>query len=150
MRIVRPAAAAAVIAASLLLTGCGSLIPTPEQIIGDTVENAVEDATGTSIDVGGNADLPESWPGLPTPEGGLTSSFSAAGTYSLTYLLPDDAAVHAFKDELIADGYELTSEMSGELGIYVLESDEWVLSLSWYEVEGEGVYLSYGAAPKES
>jgi hypothetical protein len=140
-----PPAAAVVIAASLLLTGCGTLIPSPEQIIGDTVENAVEDATGTSIDAGGNASLPESWPGLPTPGGSLQSSISSDGAYSLTYTMDDAAPIDALKDDLLADGFTIESELRGDLNMYVLRSDDWVVTLSWYDLEGEGVYLSYGA-----
>jgi len=143
------ATTAALALAALLLVGCGSLIPTPEKIAEDTikegVEKTVEEATGTSVDIDPTS-LPDGFPDLPTPEGELISTLAVDDTYSLSYRLDDEAAVDAVKAALLADGYEVTGEASGEFNAFVAANPEWTVSLSWYD-DGEGsVVLAYGAA----
>lgn len=136
--------------AALLLVGCGSLIPSPEKLAEDTikegVEKTVEEATGTSVDIDPTS-LPDGFPDLPTPEGELISTVAADDTYSLTYRVDDESAVDAVKEVLLADGYEVTGEVGGELNVFVAANPEWTVSLSWYD-DGEGsVVLAYGATP---
>lgn len=142
-------AAASLSLAALALSGCGSIIPSPEKIAEDAlkegVEQAVEDATGTSVDIDPTA-LPEGFPDLPTPEGTLISSLVGDGIFSLTYLLDDESAVTTVEEALLADGYEVTADSSGDLNVFVAQGPEWTVSLTWYH-DGEGVALSYGAVP---
>ncbi|MEV8267830.1 hypothetical protein [Microbacterium sp. NPDC076911] len=153
---VRLFVAASVLGASaLVITGCANPL---EQLvqggIQEGIEQVVEEAAGGDVDfdvdAGGGASVPDSFPSdVPLPPGDLMASFSAAGSYQLTYSIDSLDQVSAFADSLIADGYEVVSESDmGEMKIWALQNDKWLVTLGSFDAEGESG-LSYTVSPVE-
>ncbi len=138
----RPVALAAAAFAVTLLAGCG-VIPSPQDVVENTIEETIEDATGTDVSTGR---LPSDWPGLPTPDGQLLSSLAADGTYVLSYLLDDDTPITGLRDTLVGQGFEVTAETTGEINALVLVGPDWTVSLGWYVTDGKTA-LNYGVTP---
>ncbi|MGZ0712430.1 hypothetical protein ACWPKO_29240 (plasmid) [Coraliomargarita sp. W4R53] len=141
---------------ALALSGCANPIDQLVQGgIQEGIEQVVEEATGGDVDIdvdgGGNASLPDSFPSdVPVPSGSLISSFAMAGTYQLTYSGGSSDGAKNFVDSLVADGYEIVTESDmGEMQIWILNNDQWTLSVSTLEAEGEEPYLAYTVSPLE-
>lgn len=152
-RTARLTAGSTLIALGLALTGCAGL-PVPglggEQLSEEAIEETLEEATGSSVDIGDSVEVPSSWPGLPLPEGTLIASVVVEDIYSLTYQLDGDAPIQALQDALLADGFVVQAESLGELSLWNAATPEWTVSLAWYEGDGGTVELQYGVAPTGS
>lgn len=141
-------AAASLLTLSFALTGCAVPIPGigNVQLPVEGIKNAIQDATGLDVNVGASSTVPADWPGLPLPDGTLISSVVAGGVFSLSYELKDAAPIDSLRAALLAEGFEVTAETSGDLGAWVAAGPGWTVSLGWYSDNGL-VYLNYSAVP---
>ncbi|GHD82154.1 hypothetical protein CLV85_0049 [Salinibacterium amurskyense] len=145
-------ATAIAIAAGLTvsLSGCfgNPLESFTDNLIEDTVENAIEGATGVDVDVDGDGtggSLPKSWPAeVPAPDGDILFSLGMDDGYSATIQVDSDAAAEAGYEALISSGFEMISELSlGDNGyLYGLESDSWIIQYSWGTTEEDGTLVN--------
>ena len=119
------------------------------------MENAIEGATGAEVDVSGDGSsvsLPDSWPGeLPVPDGNILFSLSAGGTYTATVVVANEAAAKAGYEQFVADGYEVTAELSLGEGSYAysLVSDAWAVQYTWGIDEEGTATVNISGAPNE-
>lgn len=121
--------------------------------VNDTVEGAIEDATGTDIDVdldGSGASIPEGFPSeLPLPEGRLVATLGVDGTYVLTFETTGDAA-DAIVERYRSDGWNVVSEADyGDLKLFAFENGQWQASISSV-VDGEVVQVQVTATPVQN
>mgnify|MGYP003116831376 CR=1 FL=1 len=139
------------------LSGCfaNPLESFTDNLIEGTVENAIEGATGAEVDVSGDGSsvsLPDSWPGeLPVPDGNILFSLSAGGTYTATVVVANEAAAKAGYEQFVADGYEVTAELSLGEGSYAysLVSDAWAVQYTWGIDEEGTATVNISGAPNE-
>mgnify|MGYP000851647062 FL=1 len=156
----RTFAAAALVVGSLALTGCGNAV---ESIAKAGVEKAIEDQTGTEIDIdadgggvtiegedssvkiGSAAELPADFPSeFPLPDGTLISVVQMNGGWTLGYEAVQESEVDRLLEHFTSNGYEkalAVTEATGKL--YSLMKDEWVVSLTW-DGSGDTKPLVYG------
>ncbi|QAV70875.1 hypothetical protein ESZ53_10730 [Salinibacterium sp. UTAS2018] len=135
---------------SLSLSGCfaNPLESFTDNLIEDTVENAIEGATGVDVDVDGDGSggsLPKSWPAeVPAPDGNILFSLGIDDGYSATIQVDSDAAAEAGYEALVSSGFEMISEFSlGDEGVmYGLESDSWIVQYSWGTNEEDGTLVN--------
>jgi hypothetical protein len=148
MRLTRPAAVLAAAALTLSLTGC---FANPLESV---VEGVIEDQTGVDVDVDGSGgassvSLPEGWPGLPVPDGTITSAIASDGTFVLTILSESPDSVEAVAEELLASGYtEISRADLGGLITLALSSPEWTVTLGWgIDPDTQETSITYGVSP---
>jgi len=135
---------------SISLSGCfgNPLESFTDNLIEDTVENAIEGATGVDVDVDGDGSggsLPKSWPDeVPAPDGKIVFSLGIDDGYSATIQVDSDAAAEAGYEKLLSSGFEMNSEISlgGEGVMYGLESENWNVQYSWGTNEEEGTLVN--------
>lgn len=127
-----------------VLSGCAPGLPS----LPNSVESIIEQATGGSVDVGGNVNVPSGWPNLPLPQGELISAISVDQTFSLTYTIPSAAAADALLVELASAGFSTESEADyGGFRTHILTDG--VLSVTvGVMTDGEAVTLIYSSTPK--
>jgi hypothetical protein len=145
MRSSRLAALLAASALTLSLAGC---FGNPVESI---VEGVIENQTGVDVDAGTQgtpASLPDGWPGLPVPEGTITSSLAAESTFALDMVVDSPDAIEATVAELIAQGYtETTRSDLAELQAVVLVSPEWTATFTWLlDPETQKYFVVYGVS----
>lgn len=148
MRATRPLAL--IIAAGLAasLTGC---FGNPVESI---VEGVIKEQTGIDVNTstdGTSASLPADWPGLPVPEGQITSALSVSGTFVITVLVDDEAAIESVISQLLGQGY--TEESRADLGglkSVLLRGSEWTTTVGWLPDEETGKFIvNYGVVAVE-
>ena len=85
---------------AIALTGCVNPV---EQLINNTVEDAIEGATGVDIDTGDGASVPEGFPSdIPLPSGSPLVALAVDGGYTVTYTLPSVADGEGIIEQLKA------------------------------------------------
>ncbi|MDE0545366.1 hypothetical protein [Microbacterium sp. C7(2022)] len=140
-------------ASALILTGCTNPIDQLVQGgIENTIEQVIEENTGADVDIdtGSGASLPDGWPAeIPVPSTSPAFSMAAEGGFQATFEISDAAEGDAIKDQLLADGYEMTGESDmGVLKSYILTGPEWTISLALVIPEDdEAPSLTYLVAP---
>jgi len=142
----RRAITAAVIAAmtATLLSGC---FPNPGDLVNQGVEDAIEDATGGDVSLGG--ELPADFPAsveLIEGEVGFAAGGEAGGTSGWTVMVTSTAAdpVADAKAKLEGAGFTEDSSLAGqETGAVVLTNGEYLVL-----VAGDGDTVSYTVTPQ--
>lgn len=142
----RRAATAAVIAAltATLLSGC---FPNPGDLVNRGVEDAIEDATGGEVSLGGElpADFPDSVE-LIEGEIGFAAGGEAGGTSGWTVMITSTAAdpVAEAAAKLEAAGFAQDTSLAGQdTGAVVFTNGEYLVL-----VAGEGETVSYTVTPQ--
>lgn len=127
------------------LTGCVNPV---EQLINDTVENAVEGATGVDVDTGDGADVPEGFPAdIPLPAGSPSIAVAVDGGYSVTYTLPSAAEAEGVIEQLKAD---FTTDAESDIGgmkIWSFTGPDYTVGVTLLEQDDGTVNLVYVVAP---
>ncbi len=140
---------AAVTVSTLLVLGLTSCFGNP---IKNIVEEVVEERTGIEVSTGEGdraVSLPDGWPGLPLPEGTITSALKADTTFALTMAVDSEDEIERVVAELLAQGFEETARVDyGGLKSVVLTSPEWSVSLGWLPDDSGAFVLNYGVADK--
>ncbi len=155
--VLRTTGSATLVLALFTLTACANPV---EQLTQGAVEGLIEQQTGgkidlddgglsittedgNSIDYGSAAQVPDSWPGLPVPEGEVIASHSSADMHSLT-IHTSQAEADALVPNLEAAGFTVTDTLDmGELKTTMLESAEYRATVGWFADEGGTVRLQY-------
>ena len=141
---------------SLALSGCfaNPLESITEGLVENGVEELIEGQTGVDIDVNGSGvSLPDSWPSeLPLPEGTLTYSLSAGGTFSALFEVSDESVATDLGAQLEAAGFEKTSEGNfGGLLTSSYENESYYITLSFVPSEGDTPSsIQYSVVEQES
>lgn len=108
--------------------GCGALTVlsgcSPEQLIQDAVENAIQDQTGVDIDVNtdasGSATMPADWPAeVPVVSGNIMVAGSIGSgtdkTWTVQITVPDVASGYdEAKNLLLGAGFTASMDMTGD------------------------------------
>jgi len=103
----------------------------------------IETEDGSSIDFGTSSKVPDSWPGLPLPNGNLVSSYATGSEFALTYQ-SSEADIEKLIASLQGQGFEETSSMDmGELKSRTLENAKHQVTLGWFQEEGDTFTLQY-------
>ena len=124
-------------------------------LVEGTVENVIEGTTGLDVDVDGNgtgASLPDSWPDeVPVPDGNILLSLAVGGSYNVSVTVGGQDAAEAGYERFLANGYEMTSEISLGDGAraYGLQSDAWIVQYSWGEDDERIATVNITATPRE-
>lgn len=145
----RVLAGAGVLTLGLLgLTGCVNPV---EQLVNDTVENAIEGATGVEVDTGSGASVPDGFPtDIALPPGSPTVAVAAGGGFTVTYTL----ASASDADPVIA---ELTSTLTvdsesdfGGMKIWSLTGTDYGVAVTLLEQDDGTAQLMYVVTPAGS
>src|SRR5690606_29517793 len=76
---IKTAAAAGFAVCALALSGCGFVADQIEDRVVDGVEGVIEDNTGVDIELGDDAQVPESFPDtIPLPDGDVVTAFGSS------------------------------------------------------------------------
>lgn len=145
MRGTKAAAVAVLVAASLALSGCVNPV---EQLINNTVEDAIEGATGVDVDTGDGADIPEGFPSdIPLPPGSPILALSVDGGYSVTYNLASAADADGVLDQM-KSMYTTDSESDfGQMKIWAFTGSDYTVGLTLLEQEDGTAQLVYLVSP---
>lgn len=127
-----------------VLSGCAPGLPG----LPTSVETIIEQATGGSVDVGGNVSVPGGWPNLPLPHGELIAALKVDQTFSLTYKLESAAAADALLADLAGAGFSTEGDADyGEFRTHILTDG--VLSVTvGVMTNGDEVTMNYSSTPK--
>lgn len=130
---------------AIALTGCVNPV---EQLINNTVEDAIEGATGIDVDAGGGASVPEGFPSdIPLPSGAPLAAVAVDGGYTVTYTLPSVADGEAVIDQLKAQ-YTTDSESDfGGMKIWSFTGSDYTVGVTLLEQEDGTAQLLYVVAP---
>lgn len=158
------ASLAALGTATLFLASCANPLDSLAQRGAEAaIEKLVEDETGGKVDLntdgsggytyegedgekvefGSSAQVPDTWPDLPLPEGELVVTTTDSEVISLTY---STTAAHA--DRLLADldaaGFKVEESTDmGEIKVFVLAGqNDKTISISWLD-DGGSIQLQY-------
>ncbi len=130
------------------LTGCANPV---EQFVNDTVENAIEGATGVDVDAGSGASVPEGFPSdIALPPGNPTVAVAAGGGYTLTYTLASaadaDPVITALKSALTMDS---ESDLGG-MKIWAFTGTDYGVAVTLLEQDDGTTQLLYVVTPTGS
>lgn len=130
---------------SVALAGCANPI---EQLINNTVEEAIEGATGVEVDTGDGVDLPDGFPSdIPLPSGSPILALSIDGGYTVTYTLGSAADADAIVEELKRAFTTDAESDFGGMKIWSFTGSDYTVGVTMLEQDDGTAQLVYVVAP---